>query len=145
MPGFYLETQKCADYYMLVEPRPEGSAIGFLAGNAISEKVRDLFGRHFSYAGAAPRKHDGSYDLDALRKGEFIVAPGLVYRMEDVEQPRKAASMDNGLPQASLISPAEMMPLEERRKMGREIGFTLMAWLGSALVVHLVFLALGTG
>lgn len=34
---------------------------------------------HF-YAGVAPRKCNGVFDVDALGAGEFIVRPGLVYR-----------------------------------------------------------------
>jgi hypothetical protein len=33
-----------------------------------------------TYAGVAPRRLDGEFDIDALRPGEFIVKPGLIYR-----------------------------------------------------------------
>ena len=54
--------------------------MGFYADQEIPELIVDEFGRRFVYAGVAPRKFNGVFDVDALATGEFIVRPGLVYR-----------------------------------------------------------------
>lgn len=69
------------EYSILVEPRPAGPVIGSLGGEDIHAAVVDAFGRRYVYAGAAPRRYDGSLDDGALGPGEFFVLPGLVYRM----------------------------------------------------------------
>jgi hypothetical protein len=56
------------------------SQYGFYADREIPESVIDEFGRRFVYAGVAPRKFNGAFDVDALAAGEVIVRPGLVYR-----------------------------------------------------------------
>jgi hypothetical protein len=53
-------------------------AAGDTRGNF--EAAVDYFGRRYVYAGVAPRRRNGKYDGDALRWGEWIVEPGLVYR-----------------------------------------------------------------
>lgn len=68
------------EYSILVDPKPAGPTIGNYAERAFSEFVRDAFGRLFVYAGIAPRRSDGQFDDGALRPGEFIVPPGLIYR-----------------------------------------------------------------
>jgi hypothetical protein len=57
-----------------------GATIGTFCGEEIPESVIDEFGRLFHYAGVAPRRTNGQFDDDALKPGEFIVRPGLVYR-----------------------------------------------------------------
>ena len=74
-------TSRIAEYSMIVEPRPEGAVIGYFAGEPISERVIDTFGRRFAYVGLASRRRDGEFDADQLKVGEFIAAPGLVYRL----------------------------------------------------------------
>ena len=69
------------NYSILVEPRPDGTVIGSYAGADIHASVVDAFGRRYVYAGAAPRRLDGSLDDGALKAGEFFVLPGLVYRL----------------------------------------------------------------
>jgi hypothetical protein len=54
--------------------------MGFYACQEIPASVADEFGRRFVYAGVAPRKPNGMFDVDALATGEFIVPPGLIYR-----------------------------------------------------------------
>jgi hypothetical protein len=80
MPSFAAAHVRPVEYLVLVEPRPAGPVVGFLAGNPIPEAVVDYFGRRYVYAGVAPRRRNGKYDGDALRRGEWIVEPGLVYR-----------------------------------------------------------------
>jgi len=72
-------TGRPVEYFILVEPRPDGPIIGRYAGHAIAEAVVDYFGRRFTYAGIAPRLRNGRYDVDSLRAGEWIVEPGLIY------------------------------------------------------------------
>jgi len=68
------------DYSILRNTTPEGRAIGRFGGRDFSEFVRDEFGGLLVYSGVAPRRGDGQFDGDALREGEFIVLPGLIYR-----------------------------------------------------------------
>ena len=68
------------EFFMLLEPRSAGPAIGSYAGKRIPAKVVDADGRHYAYAGVAPRLMSGAYDLEALREDEWLVEPGLVYR-----------------------------------------------------------------
>src|SRR5262245_15443866 len=72
-------TSRPVEYFILVEPRPDGPIIGRYSGHAIAEAVVDYFGRRFTYAGIAPRLRSGRYDVDSLRLGEWIVEPGLIY------------------------------------------------------------------
>jgi hypothetical protein len=67
------------DYFMLQEPHGEGARVGTFAGEAIAEGMTDCFGRHYRFVGVAPRLPDGRYDVDALRPGEWLVEPGLIY------------------------------------------------------------------
>ena len=72
-------TDRPVAYLILLEPRPDGPIVGYYAGHAIADAVVDYFGRRFTYAGIAPRLRNGRYDANALRLGEWIVEPGLVY------------------------------------------------------------------
>lgn len=73
------------EYFMLVEPRPDGPVVGYYAGRAIAAAVLDYFGRRFAYVGVAPRLRSGRYDVDSLRPGEWIVEPGLIYYRDPSE------------------------------------------------------------
>lgn len=70
------------EYFLLHDAKANGPSVGVYANKAIPASVMDDFGRHYVYAGVAPRRQNGDYDLDALQKGEFILNPGLVYRIE---------------------------------------------------------------
>jgi hypothetical protein len=80
MPRLDARYREAVEFRLMVDPRPTGQIIGVYADRPFSESVADYFGRHFTYAGIAPRRTNGQYDLAALREGEFIVAPGLLYR-----------------------------------------------------------------
>jgi hypothetical protein len=80
MSRFGLTTARPVDYYVLVEPRPDGPLLGYYAGRPIPASVVDYWGRHYRYVGVAPRGRGGRYDVGSLRPGEWIVEPGLVYR-----------------------------------------------------------------
>lgn len=68
------------DYFIVQDPKPAGPSIGYYGAQEISESIVDMFGHRYLYVGAAPRGWDGEFDVNALRPGEFIVLPGLVYR-----------------------------------------------------------------
>jgi hypothetical protein len=74
-------TQRVArlEYSILHHTSPEGPVIGRLGDREFSAFVRDEYGRRFSYEGVAPRGRDGGFDGAALKDGEFIVLPGLIY------------------------------------------------------------------
>ena len=95
MPSFAAVREDRTDYYLIVEPRPEGETIGVFADRPISEAVRDCFGRSYDFVGAAPRRQNGLFDIDALKPGEFIVPPGLVYRMIMMRQNSAASTVDH--------------------------------------------------
>jgi hypothetical protein len=69
-------------YRIVVAARPVGATIGRYRGFPIPERVVDQFGRFFTYVGVIDRTGDGQYDVEALKPGEFIVEPGLVYGLE---------------------------------------------------------------
>jgi len=69
-------------YSIMVEPRPAGATIGLYRGLPIAERVVDLFDRRYSFVGVIGRRRDGQYDVDALKPGQFVVEPGLVYGLE---------------------------------------------------------------
>ena len=71
--------ERPVEYFILMEPRPDGPAVGYLDGRPIAAAVVDFFGAHYAYVGAAPRRPDGRYDVEALKAGEWLVEPGLVY------------------------------------------------------------------
>lgn len=68
------------EYSILHNAKPAGPTIGKLDGKAFSEFVADEFGRLFVYSGVAPRLSNGQFDDAALKDGEFIVPPGLIYK-----------------------------------------------------------------
>jgi hypothetical protein len=70
-------------YSIMVEPRPVGATIGLYRGLPIAERVVDLFNRRYSFVGVIGRRRDGQYDVDALKPGQFVVEPGLVYSLEN--------------------------------------------------------------
>jgi hypothetical protein len=76
--------RKPPGFSMLYDVTPMGPTLGVYGDLAISEAVIDRFGRRFIYAGVAPRCLNGQLDVGALRRGEFVLRPGLVYRMESM-------------------------------------------------------------
>jgi hypothetical protein len=83
----FATTHRPVEYFILMEPRADGPVIGQYAGQPIAAVVVDYFGRHFTYAGIAPRLRNGRYDVAALQPGEWIVEPGLIY-FGDPTEPR---------------------------------------------------------
>jgi len=74
------------EYFMLHDVTPVGRSIGVYANKRISEVIIDPLGQRYVYAGIVPRQWDGKFDLDALKAGEFIVQPGLIYRREQIKR-----------------------------------------------------------
>jgi hypothetical protein len=70
------------EYFLLDEPCADGPVIGLYRDQPIAAFVIDADGRHYAYAGIAPRLSSGRYDVEALRQGEWLVEPGLVYAVE---------------------------------------------------------------
>ena len=73
---------KPIEYFIVHEARPVGPSMGRYADKEIPSSIIDALGRRYAYAGVAPRKWNGQFDVDALRAGEFILLPGLIYRRE---------------------------------------------------------------
>lgn len=68
--------------------RPSGPVIAYFDGSPIAESVVDAAGRRYVFAGIVPRGRDGAADPAALRPGEFVATPGLIYRLQETEPPR---------------------------------------------------------
>ena len=81
--------QRCtrADFLVVVDPRPAGPILGMFGEHKIASTVVDRFGRRYDYVGIATRLWMGRCDSDALKSGEWLVEPGLVYRLQATEQP----------------------------------------------------------
>ena len=77
-----------ADFLVVVDPRPEGPILGTFGEHKIASTVVDCFGRRYDYVGIATRLWIGRCDVDALKYGEWLVEPGLVYRLQAAKQPR---------------------------------------------------------
>ena len=67
------------EYFVLANLKEQGAIIGQLAGHPIADTVVDASGSRYRYVGVATRDANGRFDVEALRAGEWIVQPGLVY------------------------------------------------------------------
>ncbi|WP_225906526.1 hypothetical protein [Ensifer canadensis] len=67
------------EYFILANVRFEGQVVGYLAGRPIREIATDGGGLRYQFVGVAARNVAGGPDVQSLRKGEWIVQPGLVY------------------------------------------------------------------
>ncbi|MEI2297059.1 hypothetical protein [Ensifer sp. MJa1] len=75
------------EYFMLADVQFEGAVIGYLADRPIREAVTDGDGLRYRFVGVAPRLASGGFDVLALRSGEWIVQPGLVYAADTKAMP----------------------------------------------------------
>ena len=76
------------EYFVLANLREQGAVIGRLAGHPIADTVVDARGPRYHFVGVAPRDRCGRFDVEALRAGEWIVQPGLVYAADgEVRKP----------------------------------------------------------
>lgn len=70
------------EYSLLRNVIAEGPVVGQYEGQDIRKSIVDEWGRRYSFVGIAAFSWDGQYDYDALKTGEFILPPGLVYRLD---------------------------------------------------------------
>ena len=73
------------EYSILHDVAPAGPSIGSYSGQPIHESIIDMFGRRFVFVGVASRLSNGRFNAGALGTGEFILRPGLIYRMVSVK------------------------------------------------------------
>ncbi|KOF20942.1 hypothetical protein AC244_05870 [Ensifer adhaerens] len=81
------------EYFTLANVRFEGQVVGYLAGRPIRETATDGGGLRYRFVGVAARNAAGGPDVQSLRKGEWIVQPGLVYASID-DAPASIAPAD---------------------------------------------------
>ena len=120
-------------FSIMVEPRPAGPVIGFYRDLPIAERVVDLFGRCFTYAGIIDRRRDGQYDVDGLKSGQFIVEPGMVYDLETHAS------------QVKQEEPAEPPQPQGGRRVFAQIAATLALFLTGSLAIHLLLRVFNAG
>ena len=125
--------QRPGIFSLVVEPHPAGPVIGFYHGRPIAERVVDLFGRRFSYAGVIGRRRDGQYDVDRLKPSQFIVEPGIVY---DLETRASQVKQDE--------EPEPPQP-QEGRWVFAQIAATLALFLTGSVAIHLLLRVFNAG
>lgn len=64
----------------------QGPVIGYYLGHPIHDRIADHWRRTYSYAGIIERHRYGRYDPARLGPFEFILEPGIVYRMQIPER-----------------------------------------------------------
>ena len=130
MLGFFLDVRpNDACYRKVVDPQHVGPVIGYIADSPISETIVDRFGRAFDYVGAAPRTPDGAYDVESLQLGDFIVEPGLLYRL-------------NGERVRRITKPTKSSRLfRDVRRAAFDMAFALAVWLACILATQLLMIA----
>ena len=124
-------------YSIIVEPRPVGARIGLYRGLPIAERVVDHFNRRFTYVGVIGRRRDGHYDVNALKPGQFVVEPGLVYGLKTAEGQAKQRAWAEPRPVAPLESKSESRQAEDRRVL-IQVSATLALFLAGGLAIQLV-------
>ena len=76
---FRVYGQTYREYFVLRNMKPVGPEIGRLGDAVLHEVLEDQWGRHYRYVGVCPSAR-GAW-ADRLNPGEFILPPGVVYRM----------------------------------------------------------------
>ncbi|AYG63648.1 hypothetical protein [Rhizobium jaguaris] len=67
------------EYFVLNGTRGVGPVVGHVRGNPIRGSVIDRNGSRYHFVGMAVRDRRGRLDVISLRRGEWIVAPDLIY------------------------------------------------------------------
>jgi hypothetical protein len=132
MRGISAGSRHDAIFRLVVEPRPAGRTIGYLDELPISEMVVDRFGRRLTYVGVAPRTLRGTYCVDELRPGEFIVEPGLLYELDGAKL-REGRRAPPDLKAAS--------PHKQAWNLAKAMTVALAIWLTGVLATHLLLVA----
>lgn len=68
------------EYFVLAETRKAGPIAGSVRGRSIYAAVTDGHGRRYGFVGLVGRDRNGRLNVLSLRRGEWIVAPDLIYR-----------------------------------------------------------------
>jgi hypothetical protein len=76
---FRVYGQTYREYFVLRNMKPVGPEIGRLGEALLHEVLEDQWGRHYRYVGVCASAR-GAWE-DRLNPGEFILPPGVVYRM----------------------------------------------------------------
>jgi hypothetical protein len=123
--------QRTDSYNIMVEPRPAGTTLGLYRGLPIAERVVDLFDRRFTFVGVIGRQSDGQYDVNALKPGQFVVEPGLVYDLEAGDG-QERLEVHPGPP-----AEVESQKSEDRRVL-IQVSATLALFLAGGFAVQLI-------
>jgi hypothetical protein len=83
--NFRTHSSRHQEFFILRHTTPVGPEIGKFAGISFHAEIEDEWGRIYRYVGTSPRK--GPNYIVKLREREFILPPGIIYRM--LVQPRK--------------------------------------------------------
>jgi len=67
------------EYFVLDVNASVGPIVAVVDGRQARASVVDRHGRRYSFAGVAKRDRNGRLDVTSLRRGQWIVAPNLVY------------------------------------------------------------------
>ena len=129
--------QRADTYSIMVEPRPAGATIGLYRGLPIAERVIDQFDRCFTYVGVIGRRGDGQYDVNALKPGQFVVEPGLVYDLE-VGEGREKQEVRAELPPEPQSEPQPESQEAEDRRVLFQVSATLALFVAGGLAVQLI-------
>ena len=82
MANLRLVAARRVGQYHLSDTRADGPMLGYCAGQPIWSAIIDGVGQRYVFAGVAVRRRNGDVDLAALRHGEWLLEPGLIYRSD---------------------------------------------------------------
>lgn len=71
------------DRFILTRVHNDGPTLGCFCDLPISSLVVDEAGHCYRFVGIMPRRASGAYELDKLAPEEWIVSPGLIYRLRN--------------------------------------------------------------
>ncbi len=71
------------EYFVLGNVQLDGAVVAHVGGRPIRDAVIDARGSRYRFVGLARRDGSGRLDVEALRAGEWIVEPNLVYAAEE--------------------------------------------------------------